>query len=209
MSNLVLPWFITYVITLFVFDVSPGVSFVMTAKNTIKNKSLAIGCFTALGVATSDALSAIIGFFFCSALEKYASVFKIAQLCGMAILFYIGANMLTAKQKELSLEEVGLSVNKKEAYKSGFVVTVTNIGIATVIVSVISQFYKYIDSGIGYFILLITVPIVSFLTFCLIACGCYFLKLWKVFGKYAWLLDKIAGIVLIALAVLNVIEILK
>ncbi len=181
----------------------------MTAKNTIKNKSLAIGLFTALGVASSDALSAIIGFFFCSTLEKYTLAFKIAQLCGMAILLYIGVKMLASKSESLLLEKAELSVNKIEAYKSGFVVTVTNVGIATVIISVISQFYKYVDGGIGYFALLITIPVVSFMTFFMIACGCYFLKLWKIFGKYAWILDKIAGVILIVLAILNIIDIIK
>ena len=64
-DSLQIPWFITYFITLFIFDISPGVTFVMTCKNTIKNKSFLMGVFTALGAATSDGISAIIGFFFC------------------------------------------------------------------------------------------------------------------------------------------------
>ena len=209
MYGLVFPWFITYFITLFLFDVSPGVSFVTTAKNTIKNKSLTIGVFTALGIATSDAISSVVGFFFCSALTKYDKAFKIIQLLGMVYLLFVGAKMFFSKAEELTMDKATLSKTKKDAYKSGFFYTASNFSIAIVITSVISQFYKYVNSWYGYTGLLITVPVVSFLTFFLIACCCYYLKIWKIFGKYGWVLDKIAGCVLVFLALCNVKDILK
>lgn len=208
MDSLQIPWFITYFITLFIFDISPGVTFVMTCKNTIKNRSFLMGIFTALGAATSDGISSIIGFFFCQVLEKYNTSFKILQICGMMILFYFAIKMIISKPKEFSLDEVNGSNQKKNAYKSGFIITFLNFGIATVIVSVISQFYQYVNSSIGYVFLLVSVPILSFLSFTIVAFLVYFCKLWKVFGKYIWLVDKIGGIVLLYFGIMNVINIL-
>ena len=76
------------------------------------------------------------------------------------------------------------------------------------IVSVMSQFYDNVSHWYGYFGILLMVPVVSFVSFALIACGCYFLKLWWLFSKYAGLLDKIAGFVIIILASTGVKEIL-
>ena len=209
MTDLNFSWYLIYLMTLFLFDISPGVTFVTTANNTIKNRSLLSGIFTALGAGTSDAISALIGFFFCTTLEKYETIFKGAQLVGMGVLFYFAIRMLLSKPKEYSIDGAKQSRTNWLSYKSGFLITFTNIGIATVIISVISQFYKYVDSGAGYCLLLFSVPVMSFLSFFIVACGVYFLKLWKLFGKYAWVVDKIAGAVLIFFGVMNVIEILN
>lgn len=208
-DSLQIPWFITYFITLFIFDISPGVTFVMTCKNTIKNKSFLMGVFTALGAATSDGISAIIGFFFCQVLEKYDNIFKIAQICGMMVLFYFATKMIISKPKEFSLKDVNESNKKKDAYKSGFIITFLNFGIATVIISVISQFYQYVSTSIGYVFLLVSVPVLSFLSFTIVAFCVYFCKLWKLFGKYIWLVDKIGGVVLLYFGIMNLISILK
>lgn len=207
--NLHFHWFFVYLMTLFLFDISPGVSFVITAKNTIKNKSLRIGLFTALGVACSDGLSAIIGFFCCSLLQKYQTVFQYAQMIGMSYLLCVGIRMMTSQKKEYSIDD-GPSISKFsiDAFKNGFLYTFSNIGVATIIISVISQFYKYIDTTSGHFGLVMVVPVVSFFTFALIAGGCYFLKLWWLFGKKAYMMDRIAGFIIILLAITNVKSIL-
>ncbi len=203
-------WFLVYIVTLFLFDVSPGVSFFITAKNTIKNKSLKLGFFTALGIATSDGVSAIIGFFFCSLLNTHQVAFRYAQLVGMSYLLYVGIKMMTTKKDEVLLEDVpNASSQALEAYKSGFLYTCSNFGIATVIISVISQFYGYISSWYGYLMLLVCVPVISFFTFALIACSCYWLRLWWLFGKYTGLIDKVCGFVIILLAITNVKSILS
>ena len=209
MSNLSFSWYFVYLFTLFLFDISPGVTFVTTANNTIKNRSLLSGTFTALGAATSDGISALIGFFFCATLERYTTFFKCAQLIGMVILFYFALCMILSKPKEFSIENVKQSKTNWLSYKSGFLITFTNVGIATVIISVISQFYKYVDGSFGYCLLLFTVPVMSFISFFIIAFCIYFFKLWKLFGKYAWIVDKIAGVVLIFFGIMNVIEILN
>ena len=209
MPTLSLPWVLAYFFTLLVFDLSPGVSFVLTAKNTIKNKSLKIGLFTALGVASSDGLTALIGFFFCTALQTHKTLFAYAQCLGVCYLLYVGMKMLASKGEKLSLEGgISMSKQKWEAFKSGFLCTFSNIGVAVVIVSVMSQFYDNVSHWYGYFGILLMVPVVSFVSFALIACGCYFLKLWWLFSKYAGLLDKIAGFVIIILASTGVKEIL-
>ena len=209
MPTLSLPWVLAYFFTLLVFDLSPGVSFVLTAKNTIKNKSLKIGLFTAFGVASSDGLTALIGFFFCTALQTHKTLFAYAQCLGVCYLLYVGMKMLASKGEKLSLEGgISMSKQKWEAYKSGFLCTFSNIGVAVVIVSVMSQFYDNVSHWYGYFGILLMVPVVSFVSFALIACGCYFLKLWWLFSKYAGLLDKIAGFVIIILASTGVKEIL-
>ncbi len=204
-TGIISSWIVVYMITLFLFDISPGVSFVITAKNTIENKSLKMGLFTALGVATSDGISAIIGFFFCSVLNNYQTAFKYAQIVGMSYLLCVGIKMMTTKKKTCSLEDApSTSKLALDAYKSGFLYTFSNFGIATVIISVISQFYGYVSSWYGYLGLLICVPFISFITFALIAFCCYFLKLWWLFSKNAALMDKIAGFVIILLAITNV-----
>ena len=76
MTDVNFSWYFVYLLTLFLFDISPGVTFVTTANNTIKNRSLLSGVFTALGAGTSDGISALIGFFFCATLEKYTNIFK-------------------------------------------------------------------------------------------------------------------------------------
>ena len=40
MTDLNFSWYLIYLMTLFLFDISPGVTFVTTANNTIKNRSL-------------------------------------------------------------------------------------------------------------------------------------------------------------------------
>ena len=210
MSTIILPWFFVYLATLFLFDVSPGVSFVITAKNTIKNQSLKMGLLTALGVATSDAISAIIGFFFCSILNAHKTAFQYAQMLGMAYLLYVGIKMVATKKEVQTLEDAPSTARQAfDAYKSGFLYTFSNIGVATVIISVISQFYGYISGWYGYLGLLVCVPLVSFFSFALIACSCYFLKLWWLFSKHAGLLDRVAGFVIILLAVTNIKSILS
>ena len=146
MPTLSLPWVLAYFFTLLVFDLSPGVSFVLTAKNTIKNKSLKIGLFTALGVASSDGLTALIGFFFCTALQTHKTLFAYAQCLGVCYLLYVGMKMLASKGEKLSLEGgISMSKQKLEACKSGFLCTFSNIGVAVVIVSVMSQFYDNVN----------------------------------------------------------------
>ena len=209
LSDILTNWFVIYVITLFLFDVSPGVSFVITAKNTIKNKSLKMGLLTAFGVATSDGISALIGFFFCSLLNMHPTAFKYAQMIGMSYLLYVGIKMMATQKETYTLEEAPSESRQAfDAYKSGFLYTFSNIGVATVIISVISQFYHYVQGWFGYVKLLTCVPLISFLTFGLIACCCYFLKLWWLFGKHAGLMDKIAGFIIIVLAVTNIRSIL-
>ena len=207
MSASGLPWWVFYIITLFMFDISPGVSFVTVAKNTIKNKSLTIGLFTALGIATSDGISAIVGFFFCKTLNYYGKIFMYVQALGMCYLLYVGMKMMAAKPTVMKLEG-SLSKAKFEAFKTGFLYTFSNFGIATIIITVISQFYNHVGTWKGYAGLLATVPAVSFATFAMIACACYFLKLWWLFSKYSGALDKIAGFVIICLAGTNLKSIL-
>ena len=201
-------WYFTYLLTLFLFDISPGVSFVATANNTIKNRSLISGTFTALGIATSDGISAIIGFFFCSVLDNHAAAFKVARLMGMMILFYFAFRMLLASPKQFSIENQDQSKTNWLSYKSGFLLTFSNIGIATIIISVISQFYQHINGVLEYSLLLLTIPAVSFLSFFTVACCVFCLKLWKLFSHYAWIIDKIAGFILIWFGVLGVIDII-
>ena len=168
-----------------------------------------VGLFTALGVASSDGLTALIGFFFCTALQTHKTLFAYAQCLGVCYLLYVGMKMLASKGEKLSLEGgISMSKQKWEACKSGFLCTFSNIGVAVVIVSVMSQFYDNVSHWYGYFGILLMVPVVSFVSFALIACGCYFLKLWWLFSKYAGLLDKIAGFVIIILASTGVKEIL-
>ena len=207
--DITLHWFLVYILTLFLFDISPGVSFVITAKNTIKNKSLKLGLFTALGVASSDGVSALIGFFCCALLNKHHLLFQYAQMVGMSYLLYVGIKMMTTKQKEYTFEDApSTSRDKLDAYKSGFLYTFSNIGVATVIITVISQFYQYVNSGSARFGLIMIVPVISFATFALIAFCCYFLKLWWLFGKKAYMMDRISGFIIIILATTNIKSIL-
>ena len=210
LSNFTYSWILVYLITLFLFDISPGVSFVITAKNTINNKSLKMGLFTALGIATSDAMSAIIGFFFCSALNAHKTAFQYAQMLGMSYLLYVGIRMVATKKETQTFEDAP-STSKQifDAYKSGFLYTFSNIGVATVIISIISQFYGYINGWHGYVGLLLCVPLISFFSSALVAFSCYFLKLWWLFSKHAGLMDKIAGFIIILLAITNVKAILN
>ena len=127
---------------------------------------------------------------------------------GMMILFYFAFRMLLASPKQFSIENQDQSKTNWLSYKSGFLLTFSNIGIATIIISVISQFYQHIDGVLEYSLLLLTIPAISFLSFFTVACCVFCLKLWKLFSHYAWIIDKIAGFILIWFGVLGVIDII-
>ena len=208
LANLPHHWYIAYILTLFSFNLCPGVSFVATIKNTIENKSFKVGMFTAMGVATADLLAGVLGYFFCATLEMHKMAFKYARMIGMMYLLYIGIKMMSSKRKTLSTSERSLSSSCLDAYKSGFLYNFSNIGMITITISVVSQYYKYITAWYGYVNLIITVPMVSFSYFTTIAFLCNYLNLWKFFEKRISIFDKVAGFVIILLASTNIKSIL-
>lgn len=201
-------WFFVYVTILLLYNVSPSVSFVITARNTVKSKSFKIGISTSLGVATANCLFAVIGFLFCYTLNKNKVMFQYYQILGMSYLLYTGIKMLTTKiETNFTKNTQLISIKTFEAYKDGFFYTSSSISIAITIISLISQFYHYIDRWYLHLIFLFCVPCISFLSSIIVVC-CYFLKLSWLYSKYATLIDKIVGFVIILLATTNVKSIL-
>ena len=203
-------WVISYLLYLFAFDASPGVTFATVVRNILNSKSLKIGIFTSLGAGLSDGSSAIIGFFFCSLLTKYATVFKIIQIIGMVVLFYIAIKMIITPCSGKLADVKNTKMTPKGAVWSGFIYTFTNIGICVVIMSVMSQYFHNVNSIAGYAFIVGVVPIMTFLTFVLVSVVIYFFKpVWNKLGdKYLKYTDKIAGIVILLLAISNVREII-
>jgi len=201
-------WFVVYITILLLYNISPSVSFVITARNTVKNKSFKIGISTSLGAATANCLFAVIGFLFCYTLNKNKVMFQYYQILGMSYLLYTGIKMLTTKiETNFTKNTQLISIKTFEAYKDGFFYTSSNISIAITIISLISQFYHYIDRWYLHLIFLFCVPCISFLSSIIVVC-CYFLKLWWLYSKYATLIDKIVGFAIILLATTNVKSIL-
>ncbi len=202
-------WYLTYILTLFSFNIVPGVSFIATIKNTIEQKSFKAGLCTAIGVATADFIAAILGYFFCATLELHQTAFKYARMIGMMYLLYIGVKIMTSKRKNLADSNISLTSGFLDAYKSGFLYNFSNIGMITITIGVISQYYKYVSHWYGYANLVLSVPLVSFTYFTCVAFLCNFLNLWKFFDKHVAIFDKIAGFVIILLASTNMKSILS
>ena len=196
-------------ITLFSFNIVPGVSFIATIKNTIEQKSFKAGLFTAMGIATADFVVAILGYFFCATLELHQTAFKYTRMVGMMYLLYIGVKIMTSKRKNLATNNVSLSNGLFDAYKSGFLYNFSNIGMITITIGIVSQYYKYVSHWYGYFNLVLTIPIVSFSYFTCIAFLCNRFNLWKLFDKHVAIFDKVAGFVIILLASTNMKSILS
>ena len=202
-------WYLTYILTLFSFNIVPGVSFIATIKNTIEQKSFKAGLCTAIGVATADFIAAILGYFFCATLELHQTAFQYARMVGMMYLLYIGIKIMTSKRTSLADNKISTSSNLLEAYKSGFLYNFSNIGMITITIGIVSQYYKYVSHWYGYFNLVLTIPIVSFSYFTCIAFLCYRFNLWKFFDKHVAIFDKVAGFIIIFLASTNMKSILS
>ena len=179
-------WYLTYILTLFSFNIVPGVSFIATIKNTIEQKSFKAGLCTAIGVATADFI-----------------------MIGMMYLLYIGVKIMTSKRTSLADNKISTSSNLLEAYKSGFLYNFSNIGMITITIGIVSQYYKYVSHWYGYFNLILTIPLVSCSYFTCIAFLCYRFNLWKFFDKHVAIFDKVAGFIIIFLASTNMKSILS
>lgn len=209
-SNIVLSWFSVYIVMLFLFRLLPSVSFLITAKNTIENKSLKIGIFTTLGIATSDCLFAIISFFLCFILSLNKIVFQYGQIIGMSYLLYFGIKTMLTKKETCSLSDVsGISRQITDAYKSGFLYTFSNLSDVIIIMSIISQFYNYANNWSLYLLLFFCVPVISFLTSMFISFSCYHFKLWWFFSGYSGMIERVVGFIIILLSITNIRSILS
>ena len=208
-SDVILTWFAVYIIMLFLFKMLPSISFLITAKNTIENKSLKIGFFTALGIATSDCLFTVVSLFLCFILSLNQIVFQYVQIIGMSYLLYFGIKtMLTMKETCLFSDVPSASRQVTDAYKSGFLYTFSNLGTAIIITSIISQFYNYADKWSLYLLLFFCVPAISLLTSMFISFSCYYLKLWWFFSRYSGMIERVIGFTIILLSITNIRSIL-
>ncbi len=203
-------WFIVYSLFTTAFVVTTSLSSVMICKNTINNKSISIGLFTVVGIMISNGLSSMIGFSVCSFFARYNQLFKYIQLIGTSYLLYVGVKMMTSKiESDLFDRDYGLSYDKIDAIKNGFLYTFSDIYRTIIIVAIVSQFYKVASRWYEYLYLLSTIPIISFVVFSVLAFGCRFSRLWYVLKKYAESINKVIGFAIVILVATNIRNVLK
>jgi threonine/homoserine/homoserine lactone efflux protein len=205
-----------YILTLFLFDISPGLSFAIVAKNT--NISFKAGIITALGVALSDFLSGLlvlIGFHtFLTANPKIFFYLRALAICYLA---YLALKMFNSKSTEIKLfdkedKNIKNIQTAKSSYKKmfyeGFIFTFSNLGVIISIASILFQFISpsssiFIKSS--YLLLIPTVSFISFATVALLFANKYtrpFLQ------KHNNIIDKISGTIILYLVIIQAKEIL-
>ena len=151
-----------YLITLFLFDIAPGISFIAVAKNTIKSKSYKTGIFTALGVAISDLLSGILAFIgFGLILTLNKELFFYIRIISFVYIIYLAISLINTKSNIINNKEIqNIKYQKNQiitninAIKTGFILTFLNTSVILSIGSIIFQFIK-VEYSLYYKIFLV------------------------------------------------------
>ncbi|MGL6312262.1 LysE family translocator [Vibrio sp. WXL103] len=193
-------WFSLFLVCL-LGAMSPGPSLAMVAKH-----SLAGGRINGLATAWAHAIG--IGFYAMITitglgvlLEQAPVVFKIITLLGAGYLAYLGWNALHSKGGVVEKLEKGQPTSTWQAAREGLMIALLSPKIMVFFTALFSQFVALADSLANHAVIVLTPLIVDGLWYTLITLLLSSAALLERVRSRAQLIDRLTGVVLIALAV--------
>lgn len=193
-------WFSLFLVCL-LGAMSPGPSLAMVAKH-----SLAGGRINGLATAWAHAIG--IGFYAMITitglgvlLEQAPVVFKIITLLGAGYLAYLGWNALRSKGGVVEKLEKGQPTSAWQAAREGLMIALLSPKIMVFFTALFSQFVALADSLANHAVIVLTPLIVDGLWYTLITLLLSSAALLERVRSRAQLIDRLTGVVLIALAI--------
>jgi len=193
---------LSFVVICLLGALSPGPSLALVIKNTVNggvSKGYATSIAHGLGVALYAAITAT---GVAVIIVNTPMVFLFIQYAGAAFLLYLGIKSLLSKKATLiTPEEAAIEAGKINGWRDGFLIAFLNPKLTLFFIALFSQFLNG-DSGVQQKIIMtITVGTLDALWYCavtfLISKGNVITKL----KENSYIVDKITGCFLIALAV--------
>ncbi|EGU61673.1 hypothetical protein VINI7043_21136 [Vibrio nigripulchritudo ATCC 27043] len=179
---------------------SPGPSLVMVSKHTLAGgrvNGLAAAWAHAIGIGIY-ALITIVGL--AVVLQQSPILFKTISYAGAAYLAYLGFNALRSKGGVAARLEAGEKVSILASAREGFLISILSPKIALFFIALFSQFVALGNDLFNQFVIVATPLIVDGVWYTLIT---LLLSMPLVIDKIrqrALLIDRISGVILIALA---------
>ncbi|BDU40455.1 putative threonine/Lysine efflux protein [Vibrio nigripulchritudo SO65] len=179
---------------------SPGPSLVMVSKHTLAGgrvNGLAAAWAHAIGIGIY-ALITIVGL--AVVLQQSPILFKTISYAGAAYLAYLGFNALRSKGGVAARLEAGEKVSILASAREGFLISILSPKIALFFIALFSQFVALGNDLFNQFVIVATPLIVDGVWYTLIT---LLLSMPLVIDKIrqrAVLIDRISGVILIALA---------
>jgi threonine/homoserine/homoserine lactone efflux protein len=180
---------------------SPGPSLAMVAKHSLaggRNNGISTAWAHAFGIAIY-ALITLLGL--AVLLHQSPLLFKGLSYAGALYLAYLGFKALGSKNGVAEKLESGKAVSIRESARDGFLISMLNPKIALFFIALFSQFVIVGDALSSKAIIVLTPFVVDGLWFTFIAFILSNSKLLYKLRSRAVLIDRISGIVLIALAI--------
>lgn len=180
---------------------SPGPSLAMVAKHSLaggRSNGISTGWAHALGIGIY-AFITLLGL--AVLLHQFPFIFKGISYLGAAYLAYLGYNALRSKGGVAEKLQSGKSVSHFQSAKEGFLISLLNPKIALFFIALFSQFVALGHDISSKTIIVLTPIIVDGLWYTLIAVIITNNKLLDKLRMQGLLIDRLSGIVLIALSI--------
>ncbi|QDP02341.1 LysE family translocator [Thalassotalea sp. PS06] len=185
---------------------SPGPSLALVVRNTMlggQSAGLATAISHGFGVALYAAIAVTgIGL----VIVQSPTIYSVIQYAGAAFLVYLAINALRSKGSNIEFEhENAGAVQKVHGWRDGFLIAFLNPKLALFFLALFSQFVDANATLEQQLIMIATVGAIDTLWYCLVAYGLSRGPVLNRLKKNSAIVDKITGVVLIALAVRVVI----
>tara|TARA_R110001583_G_scaffold195524_1_gene375335 strand:- start:2563 stop:3177 length:615 start_codon:yes stop_codon:yes gene_type:complete len=180
---------------------SPGPSLAMVAKHSLaggRGNGIATAWAHAFGIAIY-AFITLLGL--AVMLHNSPMLFKGISYCGALYLAYLGFKALNSKGGVAEKLESGKAVSLIESARDGFLISLLNPKIALFFIALFSQFVAVGDELSSKAIIVLTPFVVDGLWYTFIALILSNSKLLDKLRARAVLIDRLSGVVLIALAI--------
>jgi len=186
---------------------SPGPSLALVIKNTVNGgvtKGYATSISHGLGVALYAAITAT---GVALIIVNTPIVFTLIQYAGAAFLLYLGIKSLLSKKSQFSqIDQDKTQENNINGWRDGFLIAFLNPKLAIFFIALFSQFLNTDSSEEQKIIMTITVGTLDALWYCFVT---FLLSKGNIIEKLkenSYIVDKVTGCFLIALAVRVVIN---
>ncbi len=180
---------------------SPGPSLAMVAKHSLAG-GRTNGISTAWAHASGIAIYAFITLIGLAVmLHQSPLLFKSISYAGALYLAYLGFNALRSKGGVAEKLGSGKALSVIQSAKEGFLISLLNPKIALFFIALFSQFVAVGDELSSKAIIVLTPFVVDGLWYTLIAFIISSSKLLEKLRAHAMLIDRLSGVVLIALAI--------
>lgn len=198
---------LSFVVICLLGALSPGPSLALVIKNTVNGgttKGYATSISHGLGVALYAAITAtgvaII-------IVNTPIVFTLIQYAGAAFLLYLGVKSLLSKKSKFSqVEQSNTQESTINGWRDGFLIAFLNPKLAIFFIALFSQFLNAESSEQQKVIMTLTVGTLDALWYCFVT---FLLSKGNIIEKLkenSYIIDKVTGCFLIALAVRVVIN---